>query len=71
MNSIADFRRFYAEFIVKSSGGADANVIEAFAAVPRENFVGPGPWAMASLRRLGLHSIALRRPKASSGKAFS
>lgn len=44
MNSIADFRRFYAEFIVKSSGGTGANLIEAFAAVPREDFLGPGPW---------------------------
>lgn len=44
MNSIADFRRFYAEFIVKSSGSSDQRLIDAFAAVPREDFVGPGPW---------------------------
>lgn len=44
MNSISDFRRFYAEFIVKSSGTSDARLIDAFAAVPREDFVGLGPW---------------------------
>jgi protein-L-isoaspartate(D-aspartate) O-methyltransferase len=44
MNTIADFRRFYADFIVKSAGGADDNLTEAFAAVPREDFLGPGPW---------------------------
>jgi protein-L-isoaspartate(D-aspartate) O-methyltransferase len=44
MNPLVDFRRFYAEFIVKSSGGAADNLIDAFAAVPREEFLGPGPW---------------------------
>ena len=44
MNSIADFRRFYAEFIARSSGGSAGNLIEAFATVPREDFLGPGPW---------------------------
>jgi protein-L-isoaspartate(D-aspartate) O-methyltransferase len=44
MNSVADFRRFYAEFIVKSAGSADARLIDAFAGIPREDFVGPGPW---------------------------
>jgi protein-L-isoaspartate(D-aspartate) O-methyltransferase len=44
MNSIADFRRFYAEFVVRSSGGADGKLIDAFATVPREDFLGAGPW---------------------------
>lgn len=44
MSSIADHRRFYAEFIVKSSGSSNAKLIDAFAAIPREDFVGPGPW---------------------------
>ncbi|MCK7494822.1 MAG: hypothetical protein MZW92_29705 [Comamonadaceae bacterium] len=44
MNTIAEYRRFYAEFIVKSSGTTDNRLINAFASVPRENFVGPGPW---------------------------
>lgn len=44
MNTTADHRRFYAEFIVKSSGSSDTRLIDAFAAVPREDYVGPGPW---------------------------
>ncbi|MGH8688479.1 MAG: protein-L-isoaspartate O-methyltransferase family protein [Burkholderiales bacterium] len=44
LNSVADFRRFYAEFVVRSSGSSDAKLIDAFATIPRENFVGPGPW---------------------------
>lgn len=44
MNSLAEHRRFYAEFIVKSAGASNARLIEAFATVAREDFVGPGPW---------------------------
>jgi protein-L-isoaspartate(D-aspartate) O-methyltransferase len=44
MNPVADYRRFYAEFIVRSSGGGTDNLIDAFTTVPREDFLGPGPW---------------------------
>ncbi|KNZ33461.1 MAG: hypothetical protein AD742_06070 [Methylibium sp. NZG] len=44
MNTTAEFRRFYAEFIVKSSGSSDERLIEAFATVPREDYLGAGPW---------------------------
>jgi protein-L-isoaspartate(D-aspartate) O-methyltransferase len=44
MMPIEVFRRFYAEFIVKSAGSSDQRLIDAFAAVPREDFLGPGPW---------------------------
>jgi len=44
MNSIAEHRRFYAELVVRSAGSADARLVDAFAQVPRERFVGPGPW---------------------------
>jgi len=44
MESVQDYRRFYAEFIVKSSGCSDERLISAFAAIPREDFVGRGPW---------------------------
>jgi protein-L-isoaspartate(D-aspartate) O-methyltransferase len=44
MHAITHYRRFYAEFIVKSVGSSNERLIEAFAAVPREEFVGPGPW---------------------------
>jgi protein-L-isoaspartate(D-aspartate) O-methyltransferase len=44
MNTTAEHRRFYAEFIVKSTGSTDARLIDAFTAVPREDYVGTGPW---------------------------
>ncbi|HSS70367.1 MAG TPA: methyltransferase domain-containing protein [Casimicrobiaceae bacterium] len=44
MNPIEDFRKFYAHFIVKSSGSSDERLIAAFSAVPREKYLGPGPW---------------------------
>jgi protein-L-isoaspartate(D-aspartate) O-methyltransferase len=44
MKTTAEYRHFYAEFIVKSSGSSDERLIDAFAAVPREDYVGAGPW---------------------------
>ena len=44
MNTIADHRRFFAEFIVRSTGSSSARLIDAFASVPREDFLGAGPW---------------------------
>ncbi len=44
MNTTAEHRRFFAEFVVRSTGSADARLIDAFAAVPREDYVGKGPW---------------------------
>lgn len=36
----------YANAIAKQAGATDARVIAAFASVPREAFVGPGPWKL-------------------------
>lgn len=44
MDAIERQRRFYAELIVRSAGSTDDRLISAFASVPREDFVGPGPW---------------------------
>jgi protein-L-isoaspartate(D-aspartate) O-methyltransferase len=44
MSTIQDHRKFYAELIVRSSGSDDERLIAAFTKVPREDFVGPGPW---------------------------
>lgn len=44
MNAIEDFRDFYARFIVRSAGSSDERLIAAFSAVPREKYLGPGPW---------------------------
>lgn len=37
-------RHFYAQYLVKSVGFSDERLIAAFSAVPRENYVGKGPW---------------------------
>ena len=41
-----DCRRFYAEEIRFEANLDSPTLIEAFARVPRENFLGPGPWQM-------------------------
>jgi len=44
LNSIQDFRDFYARFIVKSAGSSSERLIAAFSSVERERYVGKGPW---------------------------
>ncbi len=44
MTSILDHRRFYAELLVTAFGSGEQRLIDAFAAVPREDYLGPGPW---------------------------
>ncbi len=41
----ARLRAFFARYVA-ARGGAGARVAEAFAAVPREPFAGPGPWSI-------------------------
>jgi len=46
MNDIGAHRRFFAELITGNAGvlRGDRRLVEAFASVPREKFLGPGPW---------------------------
>ena len=44
MGTIEQCRRFFAEYVVRVAGAANERLIEAFACVARERFVGPGPW---------------------------
>lgn len=37
-------RRFYARLITATAGSSEPRLVDAFAAVERERFVGPGPW---------------------------
>jgi protein-L-isoaspartate(D-aspartate) O-methyltransferase len=46
LSSIEDHRAFYANFIVRSAGSSDENLIAAFAETKRERYVGPGPWSI-------------------------
>jgi protein-L-isoaspartate(D-aspartate) O-methyltransferase len=44
MTDTAEARRFYATLLAAQAGAADARIEHAFATVPREDFLGPGPW---------------------------
>ncbi len=43
---LTERRRFYAEEIQATANLGNAAVVEALAAVPRERFLGPGPWTV-------------------------
>lgn len=47
--AIEDYRRFYAEEIAAVTGLRSPAMLEAFAKVPRERFLGLGPWKVAAL----------------------
>lgn len=47
--SIEEYRRFYAEGIKLAANVRSDSLIEAFAHVSRENFLGPGPWKIATM----------------------
>ncbi len=44
MNRIEDFRRVYAGMVAATAQVDDPRITAAFAAVPREHYLGPGPW---------------------------
>jgi protein-L-isoaspartate(D-aspartate) O-methyltransferase len=48
MNSIPDFRRFYARYVVGNSTKPNERLIATFAAVEREHYAGPGPWKIST-----------------------
>jgi protein-L-isoaspartate(D-aspartate) O-methyltransferase len=47
------YRRFYAEEVAAVAGVHDEALVQAFAHVPRERFLGPGPWKVAGVRISG------------------
>ena len=44
MNSLEVLHRFYAQFVTAKAKVTDTRIVDAFASVKREQFVGPGPW---------------------------
>jgi protein-L-isoaspartate(D-aspartate) O-methyltransferase len=46
--NLDECRRFYADEIRFAAGIKQSRLIEAFARVPRERFLGPGPWELGS-----------------------
>jgi protein-L-isoaspartate(D-aspartate) O-methyltransferase len=47
-SSIESVRRFYAEELCRENHISSPAILSAFATVPRERFVGPGPWIIQS-----------------------
>jgi protein-L-isoaspartate(D-aspartate) O-methyltransferase len=50
---VSDAREIFARDVTAHARVHDARLREAFAAVPREKFLGPGPWEIARQRRGG------------------
>jgi protein-L-isoaspartate(D-aspartate) O-methyltransferase len=48
MSTIEDTRRFYARLMAANAGSSDPRLEEVFASVPREAFLGPGPWTIVA-----------------------
>ena len=44
MTDLATHRTFYADLVTAAAKGCDARIVAAFREVPRERFLGPGPW---------------------------
>lgn len=57
--SLEDCRRFYAEEVRFAANLNSAALIEAYARVARENFLGPAPWHVASPEQLGMAAMGL------------
>jgi len=43
-HDLAAFRRVYAEMVCAAAGSKNPRLLQAFATVPRELYLGPGPW---------------------------
>ena len=50
-DDLPQVRRWFAEELRHVAHVQSAAVVDAFAAVPREGFLGPGPWRVLSLMR--------------------
>ena len=48
MTDLAAYRRFYAEEIQAIAGLKTPALVDALATIPRERFLGPGPWTFRS-----------------------
>jgi protein-L-isoaspartate(D-aspartate) O-methyltransferase len=57
--TIEECRRFYAEEIHFAAGLQSPSLVEAFASVPREKYLGPGPWEIGSPEARGMSAMGL------------
>ena len=53
---VTDLRTFYAHFVASKGSACDPRIEQAFAAVPREPFAGPGPWSVLAFGPWGSRS---------------
>src|SRR5689334_25203007 len=44
MDTLEAARRFFGDWVAASAEASDPRIADAFASVPREDFLGPGPW---------------------------
>jgi protein-L-isoaspartate(D-aspartate) O-methyltransferase len=50
MDTLAAARRFFGDWVAASAEASDPRIADAFASIPREAFLGPGPWlALANM----------------------
>ena len=61
--ALEDYRRFYAEEIEQVASLTSAALVEAYARVPREKFLGPPPWHLASAEVRALAAAGLTQLK--------
>ena len=59
--SIEDYRRFYADEIRFVANLNSPALVDAFARVPREKFIGPGPWQVGSAEVRALAAAGMGR----------
>ena len=57
--TIEDYRRFYADEIRFVANLNSPTLVEAFARVPREKFIGPGPWQVGSAEARALAAAGM------------
>ena len=55
--TLEECRRFYAEEIQFAANVGSPTLIEAFSLIPREKFLGPEPWEIASAEMRGLSAL--------------
>ena len=65
MMSLEDCRAFYAQEIRFAANVTTPGLVEAFARVPRENFLGPPPWLIGSAAARALSVVGIEIGRAS------
>ncbi len=59
--TLEDYRRFYADEIRFVANLNSPALVDAFARVPREKFIGPGPWRVGSAEVRALSAAGIGR----------